>query len=153
MTDLKLMALDVEDLKILSAHIQDAVFKINDLDWQPSQSQVTMVINRFVWEEARPRGLFSRLKRSYERRRAALTFSRVRALHTKGINRADNTAVAALLALDFTATASPAGHLDLICADGAVVRLEVECIEAQLADLGAAWSTQSRPDHDKDAEF
>lgn len=151
MTDLKLMALDVEDVKILSAHLQDAVFKLDDLDWQPNDHRLTLVLNRFVWEKARPKGFFAPLKRFYERRRAVLSFARVKALHTKGVNQSKTDRVVSLLALDFTATEAPAGHLDLVCADGVTFRLQVECLEAQLADLGAAWSTQSRPDHDKDA--
>jgi hypothetical protein len=102
-------------------------------------------MNRFTWERAEGK------RRTYERRRAVLTFDRVRAAKTSRIRRDQGEAVLELLAIEFDPSDPPAGAVELIFAGGAAVRLEVECIEARLADLGAAWATTARPSHDLEA--
>jgi hypothetical protein len=56
-----------------------------------------------------------------------------------------------LLALGFEAGDPPAGAVHLLFAGGGTVKIEVECIEARLADLGAAWATAAKPKHDLDS--
>lgn len=143
MNRLKLVALDEEDLQIISAHLQDAVLKVADLDYRAREKRFLVAVNRFVWESA-PGG---KRQRSYERRRSALHFERVNAVKATGIDRQKKDEVLSLLAIRFTGKDSPAGFIDLVFAGGATVRLDVECIEAQFSDLGAAWETGSRPEH------
>jgi hypothetical protein len=142
---LKLAALDEEDLAVLSAHVQDAVLKVADMAYLPKEGRFVVAMNRFTWEQADG-------KRAYERRRAALTFDRVRAAKTSRIRRDQGDAVLELLAIEFDPSDRPAGAIALIFAGGAAVKLEVECIEARLADLGAAWATTARPSHDLQAD-
>lgn len=142
MDSLKLVALDAEDLKIISAHVQDAVVKVADLDYRVPEKRFAMAMNRFAWE-VKP-GFF---RRRYQRRRSVLHFDRVLSVQTSGINRDRPDLVLELLAIVFTETEAPAGIVELVFAGDAAVRLEVECIEAYLADLGAAWETGSRPAH------
>ncbi len=52
-----------------------------------------------------------------------------------------------LLAVGFEAGATPAGHVLLHFAGGGAIRLDVECIEGELRDLGPTWQTRHRPDH------
>jgi len=139
---LKLAALDDEDLAVISAHVQDAVLKVADMAYLPQESRFVVVMNRFTWERADGSG------RSYERRRTALTFDRVRAAKTSRIRRDQGDAVLELLAVEFDPTDPPAGAIELVFAGGAAIRLEVECIEARLADPGAAWATAAMPRHD-----
>jgi Protein of unknown function (DUF2948) len=141
MTAIKLAALDPEDLAVLAACTQDAVLKVKDIDWRPREQRLTIELNRFVWEAA------DRAAKSYERRRALLHFSRVSALQSTKIRRDAPDGVLNLLTIRFEATDSPAGHILLDFSGGGSLRLNVECIEAGLADLGAAWSTDSRPAH------
>ncbi len=142
MDQLRLAALDEQDLEIISAHVQDAVLKVGTMQWLPAQKRFVMEMRRFVWEK-KPK-LFSR---HYERRLAALSFDRVMAAKVSGfsLDKADD--VLSLLALRFVPTQAPAGHVDLVFSAGAAVRLDVECIEARLADLGPAWQTDARPQH------
>jgi len=139
---LKLAALDEEDLAVLSAHVQDAVLKVADMTYLPKEGRFVVAMNRFIWERAGDE------RRGYERRRAALTFDRVRAAKTSRIRRDQGEAVLNLLAIEFDPSDAPAGAIDLVFAGGGAVRLEVECIEARLADLGAAWATTAKPSHD-----
>lgn len=138
----KLAALDAEDLKIISAHVQDAVLKVGDLKWLPKERRFVIVMNRFVWENA-----IGGRRRRHERRRSVLHFDRVEAVKANGVRPDAQDTVLALLAITFEETDPPAGAVMLCFSGGATIRLDVECIEAQFADLGAAWSTRARPKH------
>ena len=140
---LRLLALDEEDLAILSAHVQDAVLKVGDLQWGARDRRLVVPMNRFAWEAAA-----GRRRRDYQRRRSVLHFSRVDAIRSTGIDRAARDAVLELLAIRFEPSDPPSGEIFLDFAGGATIRLTVECIEAQLADLGPVWSTPRMPRHD-----
>jgi len=101
-----------------------------------------LTVNRFAWEK-RPRFF----RRRHERRRAVLQFDRVTAVSSSGIDRNDASGVLSLLAVLYTAGDAPAGTIDLAFSGGASIRLEVECIEARLTDLGGAWETRQKPQH------
>jgi len=142
MSLLKLAALDPEDLAVVAAHVQDAVLKVGDVEWRPREKRLVIQLNRFVWEAADRKG------RGFERRRAALHFARVEAVQASRIRRDAPDAVLNLLTVRFEAGDAPAGHVYLDFSGGASLRLTVECIEAGLADLGAAWATENRPLHE-----
>lgn len=151
MTDLKLLALDEADLSIVSAHCQDAVVRGEEITYLPGERRFVLVMNRFAWEAEGQRKRFSfSLRREHERRRAVLHFDRVTSVRSRGVTPADRQAVLVLLAMTFTPQDAPSGSIDLVFAGGSEIRLEVECIEAQLTDVGGAWSTPSRPDHERD---
>lgn len=145
MTQLKLAGLDTEDLDILSAHVQDAVVKLADMRWLAGDKRFVLVMNRFARD-----GEIDERAGTFERRRSALHFNRVTAVRSIGIARDNKDAVLALLALRFDEAEAPAGQITLVFAGGGALQLDVECIEAQLADLGAAWATQNKPEHDLD---
>ncbi len=143
MTQLKLAALDAEDLKIISTYVQDAVMKIGDLTYRASEKLFLIELNRFVWENKS-----GFLNRNNERRRSVLHFERVSGIRTTGFSRDDKDDILSLLAIRFEqATDTPAGVIELTCSGGAAIRLDVDYVEARLTDLGAAWETQSRPAH------
>lgn len=142
MTDLKLLALDNEDLGVISAHLQDSVFKVADIAWSPREGQFSIAANRFVWEDA------ARKRKGFERRRAALVFKRVLAVRSVGVDRNKREEVLSLLAIRFEQRGEgPDGLVELALAGGATIELDVECIEVQLADIGGAWETASKPRH------
>ena len=143
---LKLMAMDDEDLEILSAHLQDAVVKVADLDWRCGEKRFIAALNRFAWEEQMKGGLFSRAKTG-ERHRTALHFDRVLSVKTRGFDREKKDNVLSLLTMQFQPTVPPAGIVTLIFSGEAAIRLEVECIEAQLTDLGPVWQAKANPHH------
>ena len=139
---LKLVALDDEDLAVVSAHVQDAILKVGDLAYLPKDRRFAVAMNRFSWEKA------AEGARSYERCRTLLIFDAVRSVKTTHIRRDREDAVLELLAVHFEPTDAPAGIVDLVFAGGGVVRLEVECIEARLVDLGMTWTTAAMPCHE-----
>lgn len=140
---LKLVALDEEDLKIVSAHVQDAVLKVGDIMWSPRAGTFIVPMNRFAWEETqRPRQ-----KRTNQRRRAVLHFDNVRAAKSTGVAAGDKETVLSILAVLFDPADAPSGTVNIVCSADVVLRLEVEYIEARLTDLGSAWSASMRPKH------
>lgn len=148
MDKLRLDAVDADDLAILSAHCQDAVTTPADIAFEPGARRFVVAMNRFVWEQA---GAPPRLKLfrrpAYERRRAVLHFERVVSAERSGMGGGRGT-VLALLAIRFAPADAPSGAIELVFAGGAAIRLGVECIEARLTDLDAAWTTPARPDHE-----
>ena len=117
MTALKLLALDEDDLKVMSAHVQDAVMKVGDLQFLPAAKRFVLPMNRFAWEVK------------------------------TGIRRDEPDDVLSLLAVSFVPINAPAGLVELIFSGGGTVVLDVECIEARLADVGGAWQAAARPVH------
>lgn len=146
MPDLKLLALDTEDLGVVSTHLQDAVVRVGDMAYLKSDKRFAAVVNRFDWFDAEQGHKRSR-GASYERRRTGLRFERVMSAQVSAVNFDKPDDVLSLLAIGFDATEAPAGDITLHFAGGAAIKLAVECIECELRDLGAAWATQRKPDH------
>jgi hypothetical protein len=142
---LKLVALDEEDLAVLSTHAQDAVLKVGDLAYRPKERRFALAVNRFDWDAvARGKGRHP----AYARRRSVIHFDRVLSAKFMRLKRDAPDAVLNLLAIGYESVDAPAGCITLTFAGGGAVRLGVECIEAYLTDLGAAWATRTKPEHD-----
>jgi Protein of unknown function (DUF2948) len=141
MSELKLIAFDAEDLSVLSANLQDAVLRIADVAYLPREKRFAAIANRFDWASA------DQGQGNYARRRSAVRFERVLGAQLQGIDPAEKGTVLALLAISFEPTEAPEGHVLLHFADGAAIRLHVECIEAELKDLGPVWKAKSKPRH------
>ena len=135
---LKLAALDAEDLAVVSAHMQDALVMAGDLAFNRKRQQFALVANRYAWDAGEER----------QRRRSGLHFDRVLSVRSRGIPRRDADAVLSLLSIGFELGDAPAGDVVLTFSGGGSIRLTVECIEAQLQDLGPAWQASSIPSHD-----
>ena len=139
---IKFAAFDGEDLEVVSAHLQDAVVKASEIIWRPQEHRVVIALNRFDWEGAQTG------QPEFRRRRAALRFERVAACKCREFNPGKD-AVLNLLAVDFKETDAPAGVVTLTFSGGPALRLEVECLEAELADLGPTWAAAACPTHDQ----
>jgi hypothetical protein len=148
MPDLKLIALDAEDLAIVSAHLQDAVLKVADMTFLPREKRFAVVANRFDWIDAINSDAGK--EKHYARRRSALRFERVLGAQVHGLDLKNKGAVVSLLAISFEPGEPPEGNITLQFADGGAIRLHVECIETELRDLGPVWEARSRPAHPDD---
>ena len=81
--NLKLIALDADDLAVISTHVQDAHVQISDIIWRQAEKRLVIGMNRLDWEQtlagqATPRRLL-----------AALRFDRVLACKSRNIDLAD----------------------------------------------------------------
>jgi hypothetical protein len=135
-TPLRLIAQDEEDLKVISAALQDAVAKIGDIAFEPASRQLTIAFNRFRWEEGRG-----------ERVRSAVQLGGVLGVQSRNLRRDAKAAVVELLALRFEPGEAPGGVVTFAFAGGGDLRADVECIDAALADLSAPWPTPRKPEH------
>jgi hypothetical protein len=136
---LRLAALDAEDLTVISAHLQDAILRPEDLSYLAAERRFLLAVRRFDWTpDAPPR-----------RRLAGVHIERVLAVKSRGLTPGDTTPMS-LLALTFTATDAPSGHIDFVFSGGAALRLDVECIEVRMKDLGPVWESAARPGHEID---
>jgi hypothetical protein len=141
MDALKLIALERDDIEVVSAHLQDAILKVGDILWQPRERRLVLALSRFDWVAA------NNTRGELRRRLCALRFDRVTALKRRNIEPVAKDAVLNLLAVEFTESQPPGGAVTLTFSGGAALRLEVECIEAELADLGPAWAASACPHH------
>jgi hypothetical protein len=128
---LKLIALDTDDLAVISAHVQDARVQTSDIIWRQGEKRLVVGINRLDWErtlsgETIPRRLV-----------AALRFDRVLSCKSRNIDLAAPETVLELLGIEFHPTEAPGGSAVLLFNHGGALRLDVECLECELADLGA----------------
>jgi hypothetical protein len=143
--ELKLVALDKDDVEVVSAHVQDARVRVADIFWQPREHRFVMALNRFDWMSAVDAKTDA--KADYRRCRTALRFERVLACKCRNLDQTAKDARLNLLAVEFAEADSPAGVVSLIFSGGGVIRLDVECLEAELADLGEVSAAALCPDH------
>ena len=141
MEPVKFVALDRDDLEVVSTHLQDALVKVADVLWRPQEKRLVIALNRFDWLAAE--GTKPELRRC----RSALRFERVTCCKCKSVNPHGKDAVLNLLAVEFDETDAPGGVVTLTFSGGGVLRLEVECLEAELADIGPTWPCDCRPVH------
>ncbi len=141
---LKLVALDTDDLEVVSAHLQDAVVSVGDVHWRPAEKRLVIGLARFDWEGAQA------VPPEFQRRSTALRFDRVISFKCRNVDCSDRQAMLNLLAVSFEETDAPAGAVTLTFSGGAALRLEVECLECELVDLGPIWTTTCCPAHADD---
>jgi hypothetical protein len=131
---LKLIALDADDLAVISTHVQDARVQSSDIIWRQGEKRLVVGMSRLDWEqtldgETEPRRLV-----------AALRFDRVLACKSRNIDLAAPEAVLDLVGIEFHPQGGrdeePGGSALLLFAQGGAIRLDVECLECQLTDLG-----------------
>jgi hypothetical protein len=125
--------------------VQDALVKIADIFWQPREHRFVMALNRFDWMTAVDAK--TEAKADYRRCRTALRFERVTACKCRNLDQGKKDTRLNLLAVEFAQTDSPAGIVTLTFSGGGAIRLDVECLEAELADLGEVSAAALCPDH------
>jgi hypothetical protein len=136
---LKLIALDREGLGVISAHVQNTCVKRADMAWLPQQRRFVVAGMRYDWVGAKTG--------PEERVASVLRFDRVLKVSHLGLTEIAQDATLNLLAVSFEKTDPPAGIIILAFADGALVRLEVECVEVELRDMGLRVPAEACPGH------
>jgi hypothetical protein len=126
----KLIALDADDLAVISAHVQDAFVQTGDIIWRQDEKRLVVGMNRLDWEQT--------LGGQTEPRRliAALRFDRVLSCKSRNIDLDAPDTALELLGIVFHPTEAPGGSAVLMFSRGGALRLDVECLECELADLG-----------------
>jgi hypothetical protein len=135
---LKLAAADAEDLEVMSARLQDAAGKLKNFTWLPRKRRFAAVLNRLQWEAG-----------GKTRIRAGLHFDGVLKVQSHRVKLGAGEAVVSLLAVTFNPNTGedPGGVIEIVLAGGGAIRLTVECIDAELADMTGPWAARRTPDH------
>ena len=131
---LKLLAHDPDDLVLISAALQDAEVKLADISYAPAARTLTFPLTRYRWEAD-----------GTEQVSCAVQFGDVLNVKVRGLDR-DRTC--SLMAVEFMENPEPpGGALLFLFAGCGELKVEVECVDAALADLGDPWPAPAHPDH------
>ncbi|MCV2894296.1 DUF2948 family protein [Lentibacter sp. XHP0401] len=141
---LNLGAMDLDDLKVISALVQDAVFPITEMKYDRKARRFALLLNRFRWEDK------GQGRHAPERVQTVLAFDNVLGVATQGIERGDKDMVLSLLTAEWEAGTAPAGKLVLTLAGDGAIRLDCEALEVTLKDVTRPYRAPSRkrPSHE-----
>jgi hypothetical protein len=126
----RLIALDADDLAVISTHVQDAAVRVGDIIWRQAEKRLVVGMNRLDWDQTVGGDVVPYL------RVAALRFDRVLSCKSRNIDLDAPETALELIGIEFHPGAAPGGSAVLLFASGGALRLEVECLECELADLG-----------------
>ena len=140
--NLKLIARTEEDLRVVSAHLQDSIVNIADIANLKKNKIFLMQLNRFMWEDVE-KGVFRKNKRI----RTILKFENVMNVLSKNINQFKKNKFLDFLAIETNITPDKNYEMKIIFAGDAIIRVVSEVIEVTLDDQGVAWDTKNKPKH------
>ena len=140
---LNLGAQDADELQVLSALIQDAIFPITEMTWQAKQRRFGLLLNRFRWEEG------ARGQTAPERVQSILVVDNVMSVASQGVDRAETDMILSVLSATFEAGDDGAGDIVFTLAGDGAIRLSVEAIEMTLKDVTRPYNAPSKkaPSH------
>ena len=140
--NLKLIARTVEDLRVVSAHLQDAIVNINEIANLKKNKILLLQLNRFMWEDVE-KGVFRKNKRI----RSILKFENVIKVKSRNINLAGKDKFLDFLTIETNQTIDNNYEMKILFAGDSIVKVTAEVIEVTLDDQGDAWDTKNKPKH------
>jgi len=144
---LNLGALDEDDLKVVSALVQDAVFPASEMRWLAKERRFALLLNRFRWEDA------GRERHGAERVQSVLVFENVLKVASQGVPRGEAEMILSLLSIAWEPGEAPGGEIELVLAGDGAIRLQVEALELSLKDVTRPYRAPSKrvPGHPDEA--
>ena len=139
---LKLIARTDEDLKVVSAHLQDSIANISDVANLFKNRMFLMQLNRFMWEDVE-KGVFRKNKRI----RTILKFENVIKVHSKNINQSKKDKFLDFLTIETNLMPDNNYEMKIVFAGDAIIKVISEVIEVTLDDQGEPWETKNMPRH------
>ena len=140
--NLKLIAKSVEDLRVVSAHLQDSIANISDIANLKKNNIFLMQLNRFMWEDVE-KGVFRKNKRI----RTVLKFENVIKVISKNINQSKKDKFLDFLTIETIKMPDNNYEMKLVFAGDPIIKVIGEVIEVTLDDQGDAWDTKNMPKH------
>ncbi len=141
--NLKLIAKTDEDLRVISAHLQDSIAATNNIAHLKKNKIFLMQLNRFMWEDVE-KGVFRKNKRI----RTILKFENILEVNSKNIVQGNNDKFLDFLAMESYKLKDNNYEIKLIFSGDSVIRIIVEVIEVTLDDQGDPWDTKNKPKHE-----
>ena len=141
--NLKLIAKSDEDLRVISAHLQDSIVKTSDIANLKKNRIFLMQLNRFMWEDVE-KGVFRKNKRI----RTVLKFENVLNVSSKNINQKKGDRFLDFLAIETIKLTDKNYEMHLIFAGDTIIKIIAEAIEVTLDDQGSPWESKNKPKHE-----
>jgi len=141
-TNLKLLATSDEDLRIVAAHLQDAIVLTQDIISLKKNRIFLIQLNRFMWEDVE-KGIFRKNKRI----RTVLKFDNVISVLSKNINIKSNKKFLDFLTIECNVLSDKSYEVKLIFSGDAVIKIKTEIIDVTLDDQGFPWESKTQPKH------
>ena len=141
--NLKLIARTEEDLRVVSAHLQDSIASIANIASLKKNKIFLMQLSRFMWEDVE-KGVFRKNKRI----RTILKFENVLTVDSRNINQLKKDQFLDFLAIETKITPDNNYEMKIIFSGNAIIRVISEVIEVTLDDQGEAWDTKNKPTHE-----
>ena len=137
-----LRALETDDVPVISALVQDAVFPITEMSWDRARRRFAILLNRFRWED-------EGRKDGPQRTQAVLVIEDAMKVATQGIDRSDKDTILSALALEWAPGEDGTGRLTLTLAGDGAIAVDVEALEITLKDVTRPYHAPSGkvPDH------
>ena len=140
--NLKLMARTEEDMKVVSAYLQDSIANVADIANLEKNRIFLMQLNRFMWEDVE-KGILRKNKRI----RTVLKFDNVIKVHSKNINQLKKDKFLDFLTIETNKMPDNNYEMKIVFAGDSVIKVISEVIEVTLDDQGSAWDTKNMPKH------
>ena len=142
-TNLKLLATSDEDLRVIAAHLQDAIVSVQDIASLKKNRIFLIQLNRFMWEDVE-KGVFRKNKRI----RTMLKFDNVTSVLFKNINSKDSKNFLDFLTIESNLLSDTSHEIKLIFSGDSVIKIKAEVMDVTLDDQGSPWETKAQPKHD-----
>ena len=141
--NLKLLATSEEDLKVIAAHLQDAIVAIQETANLKKNRIFLIQLNRFMWEDVE-KGVFRKNKRI----RTILKFDNIISVSSKNINTGDKKNFLDFLTIESNLLPDKSYEIKLVFSGDCVIKIKAEVIDATLDDQGSPWESKTQPKHD-----
>ena len=140
--NLKLIARTEEDLKVISAHLQDSIVNISDIANLEKNKIFLIQLSRFMWEDVE-KGVFRKNKRI----RTVLKFDNVISVSSKNINQKSDKRFLDFLTIESTLMPDKSYEINLIFSGDAILKIKSEVLDVTLDDQGSSWESKAKPKH------
>ena len=140
--NLKLIGKNQDDLKVLSAYLQDSIVNVKDIAFLKKNRTFVMIVNRFMWEDVE-KGIFRQSKRI----RCAIKFEEVFKVRSKNINQKNKNRPLECLAIKCDRAFGKTYEIKIFFAGNSVITIISEVIEVIMHDLGKPWNVKHIPKH------
>ena len=142
-TNLKLLATSDEDLRVVAAHLQDAIVSLQDIVNLKNNRIFLIQLNRFMWEDVE-KGVFRKNKRI----RTVLKFDNVISVLSKNIDIKKDNNFLDFLTIESNLLPDKSYEIKLIFSGNSVIKIKAEVIDVTLDDQGSSWESKTQPKHD-----
>ena len=141
--NLKLNATSDEDLRVISAHLQDSIVQVKNIVHLNKNRILLIQFNRFMWEDVE-KGVFRKNKRI----QSILKVDNVVGVYSKNLNQKNKERFLDFLAIETKLLSDKSYEIKLNFAGDILIKINSEVIECFLEDISDPWKTKNKPKHD-----